>query len=408
MIKDAQFAMRERLTGVFPEAVLRYVPGANLEADEPIPGERMLFPKLEVKNPFVFPKNPPSGVLYGLTIPGQVPKSIYELDQLKKDWAVIRTTANMKECNLDQWPPIEVPIVVMIEGRGIPVEGMIVTHEIEDENSISGVSRELVFLEVIREGSCLYSVGAPVKFGIDGAVEQKSFVPQDWNKVIAWNYLSVDGLMIRAPKFSSTTELFIDCEFEDSAKRLISVGLVTKDGQCYYAFDSDAANSVKENWVEENVIPVLFDVPKNTIVIDLNAKKMSFQDWLKATLEEIHETWNLSGDVIIHTDFPTDVDYISGLLHLGEGKRIGYMKTFTFQIDYVDAYPTPIESAVQHNAMWDAVALWHHLGYYQHKVMQDVINGVPGSAEWGQKQQVSTNAAKVLMDRIQARQNKRK
>ncbi|BAQ02632.1 hypothetical protein AVU38_gp104 [Ralstonia phage RSL2] len=370
MIKDAKFAQKQINNQQRCEAVLRFV-----ARKDPVDGtehQDQPVPKLEFKQPAVFPKNAPTGITHGLYFPGKIPANKFEIDQLQREWAVIKTTANMSENILDEWPPMETPIVVQIAGRRTYTEGMMVRHEMVNDGVITN---EYVFMELLREGNFEFSANAPVKFGIDGAIEDKKFVPVDFKNVYAWAYLTDDGQMFRIPdRWLQPVELFVDCEFDDSTKTLLSVGITNKFGRTYYAFDSAAADKVESEWLKEHVIPVLLDVPQGTLATDLVRNKITFSDWLTQVLsiEQGNEAGLMTQDVVIHVDFPTDVAYVAELLHLGEGKRIGQMRNFTFKIDYVDAYPTQLKGAVQHNAAWDAMAIWFHLGYVSYRVMDEI------------------------------------
>ncbi|HEX9136128.1 MAG TPA: hypothetical protein VF905_04175, partial [Nitrospirota bacterium] len=174
------------------------------------------------------------------------------------------------------------------------------------------------------------------------------------------------------PKYSFTTvHLFADCEFDDETRSLISLGIVSREGKVYYAFDSREAEKTKNEWIRQNVNTVLLDLPPGTICWDLAAKNETFQNFLQFVVgHECTKGWD---DLIIHVDFPTDVGYMAPLFHLGMGTRIGAMKKLQFHVDYVDAYPTTLKDAKQHNAAWDAVAIWHHLGYYEYMVVERLI-----------------------------------
>lgn len=322
-------------------------------------------PTLKQKNPIVLPKNGPQGVLYGVYLPGEVPANTFVHEEMQKEWAVIRSTAGGKNTILDYWPPMTTPIVVMMEGRTDFAHGILV--DLHRKNEGGWIDRDLLFIEHIPRGQKLPSMvvfPAITRLGEDGNVQNELFAAHEFNKVVAWNYLGVDGEMILPKRDERTSVLVADCEFDDSTKTLISISLVSSIGRIYYAFDTAAAHAVKKQWIIDNVNSVLLDIPATTSVVwDLNAKHKTFQEFVEYVLEQEDEL--LYNDVRIHVDFPTDVAYISQLFHLGEGRRIGKMGKVQFHIDYVDSYPTKVPGAVQHNAAWDAFALWHHLGYYE-------------------------------------------
>ena len=385
MIKDAKHAIKELSSQPRAEACLTFVPRKDTitgeeHADQPVP-------KLDFKNPAVFPKNKPTGITHGLYVPGKIPANLFEVWQLQREWAVIKCAdgMNMNEVVLDEWPPLEVPIVVQINGRMGYTEGMLVNHAMNRDGEISN---EIVFLEIVREGGFEFSANAPVKYGIDGAIENAIFIPVDFKNVFAWAYLTIDGQLVHHPgRFRQPVELFVDCEFDDTTKTLLSVGITNKMGGVYYAFDSKAADAVENEWVKENVVPLLLDVPPGTMATDLNAQGIDWGTWLEYVMKSTsHSHDTVYSDFIIHMDFPTDVEYISRILHLGEGKRIGQMRNVTFKIDYVDAYPTKLKEAVQHNAAWDALAIWFHLGYFSYRVMAEMAKQArPSRPEVGKK-----------------------
>uniref|UniRef100_A0AAU7PFJ3 Uncharacterized protein n=1 Tax=Burkholderia phage vB_BgluM-SURPRISE13 TaxID=3159457 RepID=A0AAU7PFJ3_9VIRU len=372
MIKDAKFAEKQLKTARNPEAVLRFVPRKDLSGEE-IPGQPI--PKLDVKEPLVFPKNAPQGITYGMYVPGKVPNTKFEIEQLQREWAVIKTTAYAKEVMLDEWPPLHTPIVVQIQGRMGYTEGFLCEHHFGKVEGTDLPNKEIVFMELCRDSGFEFTADAPVKYGANGVIQQALFIPVDFKNVIAWAYLDSDGQIFhKTRQWNQPIELFADCEFDDTTKTLLSVGLVNKWGRIHYAFDSAAAGRVVLNeWVKDNVVPILLDSPPGAFVTDLNAKKTTFREWLMQVLYiEQNRGDLLTDNVIIHVDFPTDVAYISELLHLGEGARIGQMREVTFKIDYVDAYPTKLKDAVQHNAAWDALAIWFHLGYFSYKVIDEL------------------------------------
>jgi len=378
MLKDAKFAENQVHKLPMAEAKLTFVARKDPITGEEFPDQPV--PKLECKNPPIFPVNGPSGITYGMYIPGRMPTTRFEVEQLQKEWAVIKCSdeANRKEIIIDEWPPIERPILAMINGRTNYTEGMLAVAE---HTHLTGdgekkTERTIVFMELLREGSFEYAASTVVKYGEHGVFVPAQFIPVDMNNVYAWAYLSVDGQVFRRPGWwNEPMDLFADCEFDDNSKALLSIGITNKLGKTYYAFDSVAASRIDNKWVEENVVPIMLDVPPNTVVTDLAATGSTFSNWLAEVLKANQNPhWSdLCQDFVIHVDFPTDVAYIADLLHLGEGKRIGQMRNFTFKIDYVDSYPTQLKDAVQHNAAWDSLALWLHLGYLSYRIIDDLM-----------------------------------
>jgi hypothetical protein len=365
MFKDAVQAYKQLSTGTPMASIFLSFMGA-WKVGEPVVAT------ISQKHPVVFPINPPLGVSYGLYLPGKVPQNWFEHEQMQRDWMVLQTAADPKEVVLDHMPPLDTPIIVALKDRPDTVEGLVVRHQIADD----GTERhEYVFMELIRAEDQKYAppirANLVVKFGRNGEIDRRAFIPHTFDSIVSWNYLGIDGEVVRPKRMRDCVELFVDCEFDDSTKSLISLGICTKHGKVYYAFDSREADKVKEPWIIENVNNVLMDVPPNAVCWDLAAKNLTFQDFLQFVIG--HECAKGECDLIIHVDFPTDVAYISPLFHLGMGKRIGTMKKLQFHVDYVDAYPSKLKDAKQHNAAWDAVAIWFHLGYYSYMVMERMV-----------------------------------
>lgn len=139
---------------------------------------------------------------------------------------------------------------------------------------------------------------------------------------------------------------YLDTEFD--GKFLLSVGIISENGRTFYAvLDRDI---VTTDWVTNNVLPILHDVPEGSIN---HYHKSLRPDKLPEALYDF-----LLGDEEIHfvTDWPTDVAFIANALITGPGTMIAIPRV-AFEVVRVDAYPTIIFGAVQHNAFWDAVAL---------------------------------------------------
>lgn len=62
----------------------------------------------------------------------------------------------------------------------------------------------------------------------------------------------------------------------------------------------------------------------------------------------------------LFADWPDDIRYFCQALITAPGEMVNIPR-LTFHIVRVDAYPTTLEGAVQHNALWDARALCHRL-----------------------------------------------
>jgi hypothetical protein len=60
---------------------------------------------------------------------------------------------------------------------------------------------------------------------------------------------------------------------------------------------------------------------------------------------------------IIVADWPDDIRYFCESLITGPGEMIPTASQLQFVVERIDAYPTKLPGAVQHNALWDARAL---------------------------------------------------
>jgi hypothetical protein len=103
-----------------------------------------------------------------------------------------------------------------------------------------------------------------------------------------------------------------------------------------------------DGWVADNVKPFLLDGHDPISVFP-----GEFGIWISQYL---------NGDPapVIVTDWPDDIRYFCEVIITGPGEMIK-VPGLTFEMHRVDAYPTTLPGAVQHNAWWDAMALRHLL-----------------------------------------------
>lgn len=151
---------------------------------------------------------------------------------------------------------------------------------------------------------------------------------------------------------------FLDCEFNGYRGDLISLALVRDDGRELYLVASPLPPV--NSWVAANVVPILFPpvtFGKNTMVGEASPRLFP---------EMIEEF--LRGDPLptIIADWPDDIRYLCECLITSPGAMIDipserdaapYNRAIQFVVERVDAYPTDLPGAVQHNALWDARAL---------------------------------------------------
>lgn len=146
-------------------------------------------------------------------------------------------------------------------------------------------------------------------------------------------------------------DYFLDCEFDGFGGDLLSLALVRQDGAKTLYLIMERANEPCTPWVTQNVLPILRDVVDAGIPVWENMTPA-------AAAETIHAF--LLGDERPHiiSDWPDDIAYFCRALMTGPGEMVSKAH-ITFEMLRVQAYPTSLEGAVQHNAYWDAMALRH-------------------------------------------------
>lgn len=142
---------------------------------------------------------------------------------------------------------------------------------------------------------------------------------------------------------------FLDTEFNGFGGELISLALVREDNESLYLVYPEPLDRY-DVWVQKNVIPILWDIPSPL-------PGMAYQ--LKSRKDGAFRIQQfLQGDSTpqIITDWPDDIKYFCQEIITGPGQMINIPQV-TFLMARVDAYPTELKGAVQHNAWWDAKAL---------------------------------------------------
>jgi len=152
-------------------------------------------------------------------------------------------------------------------------------------------------------------------------------------------------------------EYFLDTEFLWGGP-IISLALVpfVGDRELYIArpdavrddrpWTEHALNGHSMNeWVYDNVIGVIDTA-------NASAERLPVAEWAKAIEIYLHGDDN----PLIVSDWPSDVEYFARLMITGPGQMI-MVPRIMFEVARVDAYPTTVDGAVQHNALWDARAL---------------------------------------------------
>lgn len=141
---------------------------------------------------------------------------------------------------------------------------------------------------------------------------------------------------------------YLDCEFDGHNGPLISMALVSVEGMSLYVTTDVVA---RDPWVIENVIPILHHGP----VTDLYADNVSIDcvgSWLRRFIGE-------DDDLTIVADVPGDIARFCTALSTAEhgGWASSNYKHIVFEVRNVESYPTTLPNAIQHHALWDALAL---------------------------------------------------
>lgn len=143
---------------------------------------------------------------------------------------------------------------------------------------------------------------------------------------------------------------YLDCEFNGYGGQLLSLALVpaaTLKPALYIVVPSNAMDEDPDPWVYKNVLPLMYKVPPAVKI--WHAQPAEFG----GIIEEY-----LAGDPTpqIIADWPDDIRYFCERVITGPGTMIR-LPQVDFAVRRVDAYPTTLPGAVQHNAWWDAMAL---------------------------------------------------
>lgn len=143
---------------------------------------------------------------------------------------------------------------------------------------------------------------------------------------------------------------FLDCEFNGFGGELLSVALARQDGRNLYII-MDRTGVDLDPWVMQNVIPHMMSVPEGTKV------------WGAPTPQDAAKTIAafLAPDPCPHIicDWPDDIAYFCRALMTAPGEMVP-IRHMTFEmLRGHAAYPTTLPGAVQHSAIWDALAMKH-------------------------------------------------
>ena len=149
------------------------------------------------------------------------------------------------------------------------------------------------------------------------------------------------------------TRYYLDTEFNEHGGKLISLALVTDRHVPLYIINDEPMNPTP--WVSANVLVsrVLRSGPVQPVVLQ-SANQFG---------EVIRNYIGNENHPVIIADSPVDIWRFCQVLSTnddGEWASADY-PMMTFEVHNVDCYPTDLEGAIQHNALWDAMALRHKL-----------------------------------------------
>jgi hypothetical protein len=149
-------------------------------------------------------------------------------------------------------------------------------------------------------------------------------------------------------------KFFLDTEFNGFGGELISLALVPweTDHELPELYLATPSMSIEpEPWVLAHVLPII-DAPGAEPVWSVCENwPMLIADYLR----------NVSGYApYIIADWPDDIRHFCNAIITGPGEMAPISRV-QFDVLRVDAYPSTLPGAVQHNALWDARALRHHV-----------------------------------------------
>ncbi len=138
----------------------------------------------------------------------------------------------------------------------------------------------------------------------------------------------------------------LDCEFNGFGGELISLALSGEVGELYLCRpDAELEALELHPWVEENVLPVLALSGAQPVTLPLQEFGRAVQAFLAA-----------DRDPCVVADWPEDLMHLMQCLIISPGQMVR-IPDLSLKLMQVSAWPTDLEGAVQHNALWDARAL---------------------------------------------------
>jgi hypothetical protein len=143
---------------------------------------------------------------------------------------------------------------------------------------------------------------------------------------------------------------YLDTEFDGAGGPLLTLALVREDGASLYLHHDFEPMDI---WVQRNVKPLIADCPEPPVTSwDREALAGALADFIRDDPAPV-----------IVADWLADISHCCDLLRAGSlywsdpQGHLGDIPPLRFEVSNVDAYPTTLPGAVQHNAWWDAMAL---------------------------------------------------
>lgn len=159
----------------------------------------------------------------------------------------------------------------------------------------------------------------------------------------------------------SNTRYYLDTEFNSFGGSLISLGIVHEDGEGMYLVvpysDIERMNheEAMEPWINVNVIPHIYDCPEGHRYHILSAHL-----WGPYISDFIYRDEKRPPQIFV--DWPSDAMDFAKLLIAGPGRAVPMQaQTHITILRHLDVYPTTLPGAIQHHALWDAMAIRHLL-----------------------------------------------
>lgn len=154
------------------------------------------------------------------------------------------------------------------------------------------------------------------------------------------------------------TRYYLDTEFNSFGGSLLSLGIVRHDDPDDHLYlvvpnldiERIRAEESMDPWIEENVIKNLYCLPPDAHFITAPSYQWG------AHLSDFIYRGNEITQVMV--DWPSDAMDFCKLLMTGPGQAVPMLnQTHVTILRHIDVYPTTLPDAVQHNALWDAMAI---------------------------------------------------